>query len=54
MTLLGIVAPSLLRVWALWRWITSVPWRIVVLFLALTLGFLHGAVLTSKLPVPGG
>jgi hypothetical protein len=51
-TFLGIVVPSLLLVLALRRWIADVPWRIAVLFLALTLGFLHGAVFTSKLPVP--
>jgi len=51
-TLIGIVAPSLLLVWALRRWIGDVPWRIAGLFLALTLGFLHGAVFTSKVPVP--
>ena len=52
MTLIGIAGPSLLLVLALRRWISPVPWRIVLLFLALTLGFLHGAVFTSKLPVP--
>lgn len=52
MTLLGIVVPSLLLVVALRRWIATVPWRIALLFLVLTLGFLHGAVFTSKLPVP--
>src|SRR5437763_1351272 len=52
MTLLGIVVPSLLLVAALRHWIAPVPWRIAALFLALTLVFLHGAVFTSKLPVP--
>ena len=52
MTFIGIVVPSLLLVVMLQRWITTVPWRITILFLPLTLGFLHGAVLTSKLPVP--
>jgi hypothetical protein len=52
MTLLGIVVPAILAVLALRRWIVTVPWRIVVLLLALTLGFLHGAVFTSKIPVP--
>lgn len=52
MTLLGIALPSLLLVAALRRWIRPVPWRIAGLFLALTLVFLHGAVFTSKLPVP--
>jgi len=51
-TLLGIVVPSLLLVIVLRRWITTVPWRIALLFLVLTLGFLQGAVFTSKLPVP--
>ena len=52
MTLLGILLPSLLLVAALRRWIWPVPWRITALFLALTLLFLHGAVFTSRLPVP--
>jgi hypothetical protein len=52
MTLLGIVLPSLLLTWAIRRWITPVPWRIALLFLTLTLVFQHGAVFTSKLPVP--
>jgi len=52
LTLLGIVAPSLLLVLAVRRWITPLPWTIAALFFALTLGFLHGAVFTSKLPVP--
>jgi len=52
LTLLGIVAPSLLLVLAVRRWIAAVPWKIAALFLALTLGFLHGAVFTSNLPVP--
>jgi len=51
-TLVAIIVPSLLLVWALRRWITPVPWRIAFLFLALTLVFQHGAVFTSKLPVP--
>ncbi len=52
LTLLGIVAPALLLVAALRRWIAPVPWRIAALFLLLTLLFLHGAVLTTKLPLP--
>lgn len=52
MTLLGIAVPALLLVLAVRRWIADVPWRITMLFLALTLGFLHGAVFTSKIPVP--
>ncbi len=52
MTFLGIALPSLLLVLALRRWLTPVPWRVAALFFALTLVFLHGAVFTSKLPVP--
>ena len=52
MTFAGIVLPSLLLAWAVRRWVAPVEWRFVVLFLALTLAFLHGAVFTSKLPVP--
>lgn len=52
MTFLGIVLPSLAVTLAVRRWIAPVPWRIALLFFALTLGFLHGAVFTSKLPVP--
>jgi hypothetical protein len=51
-TLLGIVAPALLLVLAVRRWIAEIPWRIALLFIALTVVFLHGAVFTSKLPVP--
>jgi Bacterial membrane protein YfhO len=52
LTLLGILAPSLLIVVAVRRWIVPVPFRIAALFIALTLLFLHGAVFTSKLPLP--
>lgn len=52
MTFVAIVLPSFLLVWAIRRWIWPVPWRMAFLFLALTLVFLHGAVFTSKLPVP--
>ena len=52
MTLLGIVAPALLLVFAVRRWIAPLPWKIALLFLALTLAFLGGAVFSSKLPVP--
>src|SRR5262249_51535736 len=52
MTLLGIALSSLLLVLALRRWLEPVPWRIALLLLALTLVFLHGAVFSSKLPVP--
>ncbi|HEX7149954.1 MAG TPA: hypothetical protein VF618_00595 [Thermoanaerobaculia bacterium] len=51
-TLLGIAAPALLLVAALRRWIVEVPWRTALLFLVLTFAFLHGAVFTTKLPVP--
>lgn len=50
--LLGIIVPAALLVAAVRRWIAPVPWRTALLFLLLTLGFLHGAVFTSKLPVP--
>jgi hypothetical protein len=50
--LLGIIIPAGLLVAALRRWIAPVPWRIALLFLVMTLAFLHGAVFTSKLPVP--
>src|SRR5437764_5997453 len=52
MTLLGIIVPALLLVLAMRRWIAEVPWKIALLFVGLTLVFLHGAVFTSKLPVP--
>lgn len=51
-TFAGIALPSLLLVAALRRWIAPVPWRIALLFLAMTCVFLHGAVFTSRLPVP--
>jgi hypothetical protein len=50
--LLGIIVPSALLVAAVRRWIAPVPWRIALLLLVMTLAFLHGAVFTSKLPVP--
>ncbi|HEX6098890.1 MAG TPA: hypothetical protein VF432_21425 [Thermoanaerobaculia bacterium] len=52
MTLLGIILPSLLLALAVRRWVAPIPWHIVTLFLVLTVAFLHGAVFTSKLPVP--
>lgn len=52
LTVAGIALPSLLVVVALRRWIVKVPWPIAALFLAMTFIFLHGAVFTSKLPVP--
>jgi hypothetical protein len=48
----GIAIPSLLLVLAVRRWIAPLPWRIALLFLVLTLAFLHGAVFSSRLPVP--
>ncbi|HVG23960.1 MAG TPA: hypothetical protein VND45_07380 [Thermoanaerobaculia bacterium] len=52
MVILGILLPSLLLAWAVRRWVAPVPWRFIALFMVLTLAFLHGAVFTSKLPVP--
>ena len=53
MTLLGIVLPAMLAVYALRRFFDiAVPARNAGLFLLLTLAFLHGAVFTGKLPVP--
>jgi hypothetical protein len=50
--LLGILIPSALLAAAVRRWIAPVPWRTALLFFLMTLAFLHGAVVTSKLPVP--
>lgn len=50
--LLGIVLPAALLVACVRRWIAPVPWSIALLLMALTLVFLHGAVFSSKLPVP--
>jgi hypothetical protein len=50
--LLGIILPSALLAAAVRRWIAPLPWWIALLFLVMTLAFLHGAVFTSKLPVP--
>jgi len=52
MVIAGILLPSLLLAWAVRRWVAPVRWSFVALFLALTFGFLHGAVFTSMLPVP--
>jgi hypothetical protein len=52
MTFLGILLPSLLLSLAVRRWVAPVQWRFIALFLAMTYAFLHGAVFTSKLPVP--
>jgi hypothetical protein len=51
-TLAGIALPSLVVVLALRRWISDVPWRIAAFLLILTVAFLHGAVFSSRLPVP--
>ncbi len=50
--LLGIIVPAALLVAAVHHWIAPMPWRIAVLFLVMTLAFLHGAVFSTKLPVP--
>ncbi len=50
--LLGIVLPAVLLVASVRRWIAPVPWTIALLLMALTLVFLHGAVFSSRLPVP--
>jgi hypothetical protein len=52
LTLAGIIVPSALTVAAMRRWITPVPWRVAAFFLVATLAFLHGAVFTSRIPVP--
>jgi len=52
LVLLGILIPAALLVAAVRRWIAPLPWHIAALFLVLTLAFLHGAVFTSRLPVP--
>jgi hypothetical protein len=52
LTLAGIALPSALAVAAVRRWIAPVPARIAMLFFLATLAFLHGAVFTSKMPVP--
>jgi hypothetical protein len=50
--LLGIVFPAVLLVACVRRWIAPVPWTIALLLMTLTLVFLHGAVFSSRLPVP--
>src|SRR5947209_648335 len=52
MTFVGIVAPALLLVLCVRRWVADVPWKVAALFLALTLAFLGRAVFSTKLPVP--
>jgi len=51
-TLLGILIPSLLIALAIRRWFAPLPWSIIAISIALTLGFLHGAVFTTRVPVP--
>ncbi len=48
----AILLPALLIVLAMRRWYVRVPWWVAAAAMALTLAFLHGAVFTSKLPVP--
>src|SRR6266851_1229011 len=50
--LLGIVLPAVLLVACVRRWIVPVPWTIALPLMTLTLVFLHGAVFSSRLPVP--
>jgi len=50
--LLGILLPAALLVAGIRRWIAPVPWPIAILLMAMTFVFLHGAIFTSKLPVP--
>jgi hypothetical protein len=50
--LLGIIIPAALLCGAVRRWIAPVPWHMATLFLLMTLAFLHGAIFTTKLPVP--
>jgi hypothetical protein len=52
LVLLGILLPAALLVVSVRRWFAPVPWPIALLLMAMTLAFLHGAVFTSKLPVP--
>src|SRR5688572_2956368 len=52
MSLVGIVVPALLVALAMRRWFGPLPWSVVVTALALTLSFLHGALLPGKVPVP--
>lgn len=51
-TLAGIVLPALVVAMAVRRWFAELPWRFPLLFLGMTLLYLHGAVFTSDLPVP--
>jgi hypothetical protein len=51
-TLVAIVLPALAIAAGLRRWFGPLPWAIVALSLALTLGLLGGAVFGNRLPVP--
>lgn len=51
-TFLGIALPALAGSLALRRWFAPLPWRIVAISFFLTLAFLHGAVFSSRVPVP--
>ena len=52
MTLFGIALPALAVSLVLRRWFGPLPWRIVFVSFLLTLGFLHVAVFTTRVPVP--
>jgi hypothetical protein len=51
-TFLGIAVPALLVALALRRWFAPLPWSVVGIASSLALLFLHGAVFTTKVPVP--
>ncbi len=51
-TLAGVVLPSLLITVVVRRWLERVPWRIVLLVLALVLAFIARGVFTPDMPVP--
>jgi len=52
LVLLGILLPALAVSIGLRRWFAPLPWRVIATSLVLVLGFLHGAVFTTRLPVP--
>jgi len=52
LTLAGIGLPSAAVVLGVRRWLAPVPWRLALFFFLATLAFLHGAVFSSKIPVP--
>jgi hypothetical protein len=52
LTLIGITAPALLVAAIVRRWFAELSWKTAAGYLALTLLFLHGAAVTSQLPVP--